>query len=381
MHNIDYPRYRQAKHITLIGAAVNLLLSIVKILFGWLGHSTALIADGIHSFSDLVTDFLVLYASKAGSHGPDADHPYGHERIETFATVALAAFLIMVGLGILVDSIREIMSSQYGKMPSIFVIVVAAASVVVNELLFYYTLRTAKRIESGLLRANAWHRRSDSFSSIVVLIGVIGTLLGVHFMDSLAAMIVALMIVKMGGQMAWQSIRELIDTGIDEQQKQKIIALITATPGVKAVHQMRSRTMGGKYFIDVHLQVDPRISVSEGHYIGDKAYLQLRQAFLNIKDITIHIDPEDDEETKPNINLPNREQIMTDLNKHCQNLPGWKNLLTTRLDYLAGKIYIQLVMPLSLLSKDLSGEEVQSQYCTVLANIETIAKISIVFQV
>src|SRR3990167_5011408 len=339
MHNIDYPRYRQAKHITLIGAAVNLLLSIVKILFGWLGHSTALIADGIHSF------------------------------------------LIMVGLGILVDSIREIMSSQYGKMPSIFVIVVAAASVVVNELLFYYTLRTAKRIESGLLRANAWHRRSDSFSSIVVLIGVIGTLLGVHFMDSLAAMIVALMIVKMGGQMAWQSIRELIDTGIDEQQKQKIIALITATPGVKAVHQMRSRTMGGKYFIDVHLQVDPRISVSEGHYIGDKAYLQLRQAFLNIKDITIHIDPEDDEETKPNINLPNREQIMTDLNKHCQNLPGWKNLLTTRLDYLAGKIYIQLVMPLSLLSKDLSGEEVQSQYCTVLANIETIAKISIVFQV
>src|SRR3990167_5156323 len=165
MHNIDYPRYRQAKHITLIGAAVNLLLSIVKILFGWLGHSTALVADGIHSFSDLATDFLVLFATKAGSNAPDADHPYGHERIETIATVALATFLVVVGLGIMFDAIREMASGQYGQLPHISVIVIAILSILANEFLFQYTLRTANKIDSDLLRANAWHSRGDALSS------------------------------------------------------------------------------------------------------------------------------------------------------------------------------------------------------------------------
>lgn len=379
MHNPTPYRYQQAKRVTLLGALINFLLSVFKIIFGWLGHSNALLADGVHSLSDLVTDFLVLFAAKAGSQGPDQDHPYGHGRIETIVTVGLALFLIAVGIGIVVDAVLDIAARNY-YTPAYSVLVVAAVSVLANEFLYRITVRTANKIHSELLRANAWHSRADAFSSLIVLLGAGATRLGFHYMDAVAAIIVAAMIIKMGVKMAWQSTLELVDTGLDSKQQEALIAVLKETPGVVAVHQMRSRSMAGHYLIDVHLQVAPELSVSEGHFIAELAYKALRQRFSKVQDITIHIDAEDDETHKPSINLPTREQLTTELDKHWHNLPGWGKLIALRLDYLNGKLYIHLVLPLELLSDELSGPQIQQQYRETVAGLPFIAGVNLNFQ-
>ncbi len=380
MHNPSPYRYQQARRVTLIGAAINFLLSLFKILFGWLGHSSALFADGVHSLSDLITDFLVLFAAKAGSQGPDKDHPYGHGRIETIVTVLLALFLIAVGIGIVADAIIEIVDQHYGQLPAYSVLIVAAVSVLANEFLYRITAHTANKINSELLRANAWHSRADAFSSLIVLVGAGATRLGFHYMDAVAAIIVAAMIIKMGIKMAWQSTLELVDTGLDEEQQQALLGVLRATPGVLAVHQMRSRSMAGHYLVDVHLQVAPQISVSEGHFIAEQAYQALRQQFKQVQDITIHIDAEDDEKEKPSVNLPNREQLTRQLHEHWKTLPGWENLIAMRLDYLGGKLYIHPVLPLRLLNDELSGLQLQQQYQAAVAGLPFIAEVKLNFQ-
>lgn len=379
MHNPSPYRYQQAKRVTLLGAVINFLLSVFKILFGWLGHSNALLADGVHSLSDLITDFLVLFAAKAGSQGPDQDHPYGHGRIETIVTVGLALFLIAVGIGIVADAAIEIAEHSY-QMPAYSVLIVAAVSVLANEFLYRITVSTANKINSELLRANAWHSRADALSSLIVLLGAGATRLGFHYMDAVAAIIVAAMIIKMGVKMAWQSTLELVDTGLDAEQQAALIEVLKATPGVIAVHQMRSRSMAGHYLVDVHLQVAPQLSVSEGHFIAELAYKALREQFHEVKDITVHIDAEDDETEKPSVDLPNREQLMLELDKHWHNLPGWGNLITLRLDYLGGKLYIHLVLPLELLSDELSGLQIQQQYRETVADLPFVAEVNLNFQ-
>jgi cation diffusion facilitator family transporter len=373
-------RYQQAKRITLIGAIINALLSVFKIVFGFIGQSQALIADGIHSLADLVTDFMVLFASKASNQAPDEDHPYGHDRIETLATVGLSIFLIIVGLGIVGDAVESLMTQNF-QMPTLAVIIVAGVSVLANEFLFRITLRTANNINSELLKSNAWHSRGDALSSLIVLIGAACTMLGFHYMDSVAAIIVAALIVKMGAKMAWVSIRELIDTGMSEEKKAQIIECMKNTPGVVAVHEMRSRSMAGQFFVDVHVEVDSHISVSEGHYIADKAYAAIKQNVDNIKDITVHIDPEDDAHgEKMNLKLPTRNEVVNELSSYWHSLLGYDDLSSMRLDYLGGKLYIQLLLPLSLLNGDIAfADEIQKQYAEVVECLDYLGAVKVTF--
>lgn len=332
-------RYWQAKLVTLIGAIINALLGIIKLIGGYLFHSHALIADGVHSFSDLFTDVMVLFASKYGSLDADETHPYGHQRIETAATLFLSLLLIIAGSGIAWDSINELMKASH-TMPEWYALPIIGISILANEILFFYTHHVGKKIHSQLIIANAWHHRTDSASSFVVLVGLIGSLAGFAYLDAIAAIVVGIMIIKMGWDYAWNSIRELVDTSVSTELLNEIEKIIKNVNGVEKIHQLRSRSMGGDILIDVHVLVSPKISVSEGHYIAQHVHHALVGQVEQIKDVIVHVDPEDDEASCPSMHLPSRK-IIRDLllNEVHVEFP---QILFWNLHYLDGKISIDI---------------------------------------
>ena len=222
MSEAHQKRSSDAQRVTWVGAIVNLVLAVLKIIVGIFGHSAALVADGIHSLSDLASDFVVLLASKHGSQPADENHPYGHARIETAATVVLGILLMIVAVGIAWDAVERSLTPDAIIRPSMLAILVAILSLASKEWLYQYTMAVARRIHSKLLEANAWHHRSDAISSVVVLIGVAGAMAGYAVLDAIAAFIVAMMI----GHIAWQlisnSVKELVDTAVDDETQQQI---------------------------------------------------------------------------------------------------------------------------------------------------------------
>jgi cation diffusion facilitator family transporter len=336
---IQNERYWQAKKVTLIGASVNALLGIIKLIGGYLYHSHALIADGIHSISDLFTDVMVLLASKYGSLDADDTHPYGHQRIETAATLLLSLLLILAGCGIAWDAIDELIHSE-NTMPGWLSLPVVCISILANETLFHYTRYVGKRINSQLITANAWHHRSDAASSIVVLLGLIGSLAGFIYLDAVAAVIVGLMIVKMGWDYGWNSVKELVDTAVDAELLAEIEGVIQSIDGVQKIHQLRSRFMGNDVLIDVHILVSPKISVSEGHYIAQHVHNALVEQIASVNDVIVHVDPEDDEVCSPSLHLPNRkviqEQLLSEVHIDFPQILFWN------LHYLNGKISLDI---------------------------------------
>lgn len=336
----DHSRYREAKRVTLIGAAMNMLLGFVKLIGGFFWHSHALVADGIHSFSDLFSDVMVLIASHYGSLDADDTHPYGHKRIETAATLLLSLLLILAGAGIAWDALDELIHKTHTK-PAFYALPVALFSVIVNEILFHYTHFIGKKIRSELISANAWHHRSDAAASVVVTIGLIGSYFGFIYFDALAAVVVAVLIIKMGFEYGWNSVKELVDTAVDTQTLGTIETIIQGVDGVVKIHQLRSRLMGGDVFVDVHILVAPFISVSEGHYIAQHVHRALMKQLDHVKDVTVHVDPEDDEKNCPSLNLPNRKKLaahfMNPLQKQFPEISEWL------IHYLDGEIYLDIV--------------------------------------
>ena len=254
-------RDQAMRKTSVVGAIVNLVLTVVKIVFGIIGQSTALVADGVHSLADLSTDLMVWFAAKYSNQPADKEHPYGHARIETAFTVGLGVVLIITAIGIVVDSGQRLLNPDTLLQPTPIVLLIAAISIVANEGLYQYTMRIARDFNSNLLKANAWHHRSDAISSIVVLIGVAGSLMGVPYLDAFAALGVAYMIGKIGWDQAWSSIRELIDTGMEPKTAAAVARIIENIEGVQSMHMLRSRRMGDSYLVDVHIEVDERLSV------------------------------------------------------------------------------------------------------------------------
>lgn len=332
-------RYNQAKVVTLIGALVNALLGLSKLVGGYFYHSHALIADGVHSFSDLITDSMVLFASKYGSQNADSSHPYGHRRIETAAIFLLALLLILAGSGIAWDGLYKLAQTNHGK-PGWLALPIAIVSILANEGLYHYTRYVGQRIQSTLLIANAWHHRSDAASSIIVAMGLIGSYFGFTSLDAIAAILIGLMIIKMGIHYGWNSVKELVDTAVEPAVLTQITLIIQSVTGVEKIHQLRSRLMGGDVYIDVHILVSPYISVSEGHYIAQRVHDTLLMKLPKIKDVTVHVDPEDDQLICPSCHLPSRSEIENSLllgwQSACPSLQNWV------LHYLEGKIYLDL---------------------------------------
>ncbi|KKO44002.1 hypothetical protein WG68_17555 [Arsukibacterium ikkense] len=288
-HPIATGNTAHAAKVTLIGALFDLALGVLKIITGILGHSAALIADGIHSLSDLATDAVVLLSIRLGGRAADKSHPFGHRRIETLGTVLLGLILLAVALSLLWHNTISLWQGQLSPTPAWPVLLVAVLSWFIKEGLYWYTIKAARAMNSDLLSANAWHSRSDAFSSIVVLIGAGGAMLGFWWLDAVAALLVAILIAAISLQLLKRSLAELIDTAIPEPQQQGYRQHILQTQGILAVNELRSRTSGGKVLLELKLEVAPRLSASEAHWLGTQVKQQLQQQFSEIGDILVHI--------------------------------------------------------------------------------------------
>lgn len=345
-------RYRTSQRVTLVGAAINAVLAAGKVVFGFVGQSQALVADGIHSFSDLVSDAFVWYGARHGSQEADEDHPYGHARIETAVTVALGLLLIAIGVGIMVDAVQRLFDTTRLLHPGVLALAVAALSVLAKEWLYHYTVRAAKKLRSNLLRANAWHHRSDAISSVVVIVGVAGTMAGLDYLDALAAAFVALMVAKIGWDLGWQAIKELVDTGLETERVEAIRKAIGEVQGVQALHMLRTRRMGPDALVDVHILVHPKCSVSEGHQIAEAVRARVVRDIEEVTDVMVHIDPENDEVRPVNIRLPLREELIERLREQWSHIGEAERIEKITLHYLRGRVQVEVVLPLAVLGRD-----------------------------
>ncbi len=283
-------RTAAATRSTWVSVAVNLVLSTLQIVVGVLAKSQALIADGIHSLSDLVADGVVLLANHHSQKDADDDHPYGHQRFETAASLVLGLLLLAVGVGMVWSAVSKLEDTNTIAVVHPVALWVAGAALVSKELLFRYMLRVAKAVKSSMLVANAWHARSDAASSLVVGLGLAGNLLGYPLLDPIAALIVGLMVGKMGWEFGWDALHDLMDRGLDEAEVQAIRTTLLATPGVAGVHDVRTRKMGDMVVADAHIEVDATLTVEEGHNIAVAARAAVLQRH-RVLNLMTHVDP------------------------------------------------------------------------------------------
>jgi len=374
-------RYTAIRNVTLLGVIGNILLSIIKIVFGVYDRSQALIADGLHSLSDLISDGLVLVAAKYSSQDADADHPYGHGRFETLATVAVGGLLILVAVGMLVDAGRRLFEPALLWQPTSISLAVALLSIFVKEALYQYTIYIAKRERSQMLRANAWHHRSDAISSIIVLVGVAGSMAGVLWLDAVAAIGVSIMIAHIGWSLGFSGVSELVDTGLSDKQLVEIKNIVQAVDGVRTLHGLRTRKMGATALVDVHILVNPRISVSEGHQIGEIVRASVVNKLDDITDVLVHIDPENDEEIRSNLNLPLRTEVTRRLQKCWEPLEANHAIDKITLHYLAGQLTVDIYLSLTVLQDmQMAPPQTLSQCFTeLLANEPNIHDIQVYY--
>jgi len=292
----------------VIGMIANILLSLFKFVGGILGNSVALVADAIHSLSDLVTDLIVLFTHRIGKMPQDEDHPYGHGRAETIGATVIGLLIIVTGIGVTYktwETINEISE----QAPGLLAASAALLSILINEGLFHYTRRVGEATKSPALIANAWHHRSDAFSSIAALIGIIGAWQGFAFMDPLAGAVVGCMIVKVGIDITRQGVRDLMDTALSDEHTEKIHSILKEIPEVLHFHELRTRVIGGEFLIDVHILVDPEMTVTEGHRVAEIARRNLIKAIPNIQDVLIHVDGEPDAEVEAIYPITRKELI------------------------------------------------------------------------
>ena len=284
----DWPAKRR---VTLVGGLINLVLAGAKLVAGTLGQSQALVADGVHSLSDLVSDLLVLVAAGWGSQDADENHPYGHARIETAATAVIGLLLLAVAAGFLIDSLSRLLQPDRLLQPGWLALTAAMASVLIKEGLFHYTFKVGRRTRSPLIAANAWHHRTDALSSIVVVIGVAGAMLGVVWLDAVAAAVVASMVAWVGWGFIRSSVTELVDTGLSAARLAELDTLIGSVEGVRDYRQLRTRKMGGQAFMDVQILLDPELTLREADRIALKVKSLLLEEVPEMADVVVGIRP------------------------------------------------------------------------------------------
>lgn len=354
MHTSQVNQEKQlATRVTLVGALLDLVLGVLKIAIGLTSHSYALVTDGIHSLSDLVTDAFVLGITRISREKPDAEHPYGHGRFETIGTIFIGITLFSIAGVICYESILRLNSSESLLIPDWLAMSVAGISIISKEWIYRYTKNAAEKINSSLLLANAWHSRTDALSSIAVFIGIAGAMLGYPWMDTLAAIFVAIMIASIAWRLVTNSLKELVDTALPEQELKAIKQHITESEGIVGAHSLRSRLHGGQVFLDIHVQVASTISVSEGHYLADCLSQSLMKNFPEITDVVVHIDPElDTDENKPLL-LPLRDEVLRTLLKCWEGVLNEEEISRMNLHYLDDKLQVEIFIDKSLLNNEL----------------------------
>ncbi len=346
----EHPDHRAARsrgiqRVAMVAVATNGVLGVSQVIVGLFSGAFSLVADAAHTLSDMVTDLLVLLAGRRGAEPADRDHPYGHGRIETATALLLGIVLGAVGVGFLWSSGLRLQDIDSLPVLHPAALLMALLTLAAKEGLFRYTLLAARRLRAPLLEANAWHARSDAASSLVVAAGIGGSLAGYPFLEPLAAAVVGFLILHMGIRLAWKALRELIDTGLSEAELARLRRTILDTPGVVGLHDMRTRRMADRVLCDAHVQVEPRLTVSEGHRVSDAVYFRVRAAHPEVRDVLVHIDPEDDGvlQVVPPGGLPERAEILATVRAVLGPLgPSPRRV---QIHYLGHRVDVEVMLP------------------------------------
>ncbi|RMF85772.1 MAG: cation transporter, partial [Nitrospirae bacterium] len=331
---------RTSSTVTWVGTVANLILSVVKIAGGLLGHSQALVADGFHSLSDLLSDVATLITLRYASEPEDEGHPYGHGKIESVGAAVVGTMLGMAGFELMLDGGERLYrfwtaGGEGIRAVSPFVLGLALLSIVAKEGLYQVTVRVGRREQNAVLIANAWHHRSDALSSVVVLVGVGGALLWhLLWLDAAAALLVAAMVLKVAVEILRDAVADLTDRALSDEERARLRRVVEGIEGVVSFHEMRTRRFGGRALVDLHIQVAPYISVSEGHQIAERVRWALREADPQLIDVMVHVDSEDDVGARPAAQPP---PTRAELERF---LPGQVH----QIHYLDGKVEVDLLL-------------------------------------
>lgn len=283
---------KTAMKVSIVSVIWNLLLSVGKLFAGIFANSGAMISDAVHSASDVFSTIIVMIGVKISGKDSDNDHPYGHERLECVAAIILATVLAATGIGIGYGAVVKIMAGDYNvEMPGILALVAAVVSIVVKELMFWYTRYYAKQIDSSALMADAWHHRSDSLSSIGALIGIIGARLGFGIMEPLASVVICIFIEKAAYDIFMDAVNKMVDKSCDDETMEKIKACAMNIPGVENIDLLRTRVFGNKIYVDMEIAADGNKTLDETHAVAERVHDAIEKEFPKVKHIMVHVNP------------------------------------------------------------------------------------------
>jgi len=376
-------RQQAMKKATLAGMLTNFFLSITQIVGGLFSQSQALIADGLHTLSDLISDGIVYLAAHHANAQPDVEHPYGHRRYETLVSGLVGVILLGVAFGISLKAANKLLNPEQLKSPSSWALLFAFIAIAAKEALYHYTIRIAKKTRSQMLQAQAWHHRSDALSSIIVVIGVVGaTVFGQAYLDALAAILIAGMLAFIGGRIIWGSLQELVDTALQPQKVIQIQEVIRSVDGVNGFHQLRTRQMGGAALVDVHIQVPSKISVSEGDHIAESVRFQLMNKIDEVEDVTVHVDTENDEclEKGRCLDLPSRRKLLDMLQASWRGHFPVEQISLLNLHYVDGLIELDLSLPLRLFPTIDAARQAAAQLTELTEKLPQIRRVAVYFR-
>ena len=282
-----------ANRVSLFTIIGNVVLSVIKLLAGIIAHSSAMISDAVHSASDVFSTFVVIIGIKLASKKPDKEHPYGHERMECVAAIVLAMVLFITGLGIGLEAVKNIIHGNYGdlQVPGVLALIAAIVSIVSKEAMYWYTRHYAKKIDSSALMADAWHHRSDAFSSIGALIGIGASRMGFPVMDSIASLVIFVFIVKAAFDIFKDAIDKMVDHSCDEEIEKQIYECVMKNENVLGIDLLQTRVFGNKIYVDVEIQADASYTLQKAHDIAEAVHDDIEESFPKVKHIMVHVNP------------------------------------------------------------------------------------------
>ena len=284
---------RTANKVSFTTIVGNVLLSLLKFIAGIIAHSSAMISDAVHSASDVFSTIVVIIGIKLASKEPDKEHPYGHERMECVAAIVLSVVLFITGLGIGAGALKNIVNGNYSSLqvPGILALIAAIVSILVKEGMYWYTRYYARKIDSSALMADAWHHRSDAFSSIGALIGIGGARLGYPVMDSIASLVIFVFIIKAAYDIFKDAIDKMVDHSCDEETERQIYECVMKNENVMGIDLLQTRIFGNKIYVDIEIQADASYTLKEAHDIAEEVHEDIEHNFPKVKHIMVHVNP------------------------------------------------------------------------------------------
>jgi len=370
---IDMSDMRAGSQVVLVGAGINLFLSLIKGVVGFMTGSVALISDAGHSLGDLTTDVITWFSLRLSRQPSDANHPYGHGKIETMGTLSVALFLVATGVFLLSESIDAIL---HPTDTGAWALVAAVVSIVLNEWLYHYSMRVARKIRSRVLEANAWHHRTDSLTSVVAFVGIGLNLLGLPALEGWMAALISCFVGWIGVRLGYQAVQELLEHSVEPDVIGKLEQALEQIEGVVDSHELRARRMGGDVLVDLHVQVPPDITVSHGHQIAEQVRMQLLAADPAVTEVLVHIDPEADD----NYDTPQVQEVDDPENLVrivAGSVEGVKSISHVLCHFIRGHLEIQLNIEVDPTLQVLEASMIASQVRRALEAQEVIEKVDV----